>query len=57
MILRKVSLSVVLLFILLLAGCGQGIKDPLNWDINEFTFKNQDGEDFGWRFKRGDVGC
>ena len=52
---RKVSLSFVLLLILLLSGCGQGIKDPLNWDINEFTFNNQDGEDFGMDDLKGEV--
>ena len=52
---RKGTLSFVFLFILLLSGCGQGIENPLNWDINEFTFKNQDGEDFGMADLKGEV--
>ncbi|MGM0903630.1 MAG: SCO family protein [Bacillota bacterium] len=52
---RKVSLGFGLLFILFLYGCSQGVKNPLNWEINEFTFKNQDGEDFGLADLSGEV--
>lgn len=52
---RIFSLSFVFFFILLLTGCGQGIKDPLNWEIGEFNFKNQDGQDIGLEDLKGDV--
>ncbi|WP_412059668.1 SCO family protein [Metabacillus idriensis] len=52
---QRFSLPFVLLFILLLSGCGQGIKDPINKEINEFTFKNQNGKDFGLENLKGDV--
>lgn len=55
MILRRYTLPVLLLFSLFLAGCGQGIKDPLNWDLNEFTFKNQDEKDFGLADLEGEI--
>ncbi|MCY7879494.1 SCO family protein, partial [Bacillus spizizenii] len=32
------------LFFLLLCACGgQQIKDPLNYEVEPFTFQNQDG--------------
>lgn len=37
----------ILVIILFLAGCGQKIKDPVNWEIEEFTFTNQNNEDIG----------
>lgn len=52
---RKYTLPFLLLFSLLLSGCGQGIKDPLNWEIDEFTFKNQDGKDIGLEELKGKV--
>lgn len=52
---RRYTLPFLLLFSLLLAGCGQGIKDPLNWEISEFTFKNQDGHDIGLEELKGNV--
>lgn len=45
----------LLFFTLLLTGCGQGIKNPLNWEINDFTFTNQEGEDFGLANLKGKV--
>lgn len=33
------------LFFLLLCACGgQQIKDPLNYEVEPFTFQNQDGK-------------
>ena len=52
---RKYTLPFLLLFSLLLSGCGQGIKDPLNWEIDEFTFKKQDGKDIGLEELKGKV--
>jgi protein SCO1 len=45
----------VLLICLLLTGCGQGIKNPLNWELEDFTFKNHDGNDLGLEDLIGDV--
>lgn len=45
----------VLLFSLLLAGCGQEIKDPLNWEIEDFTFTNQENEDISLNDLKGKV--
>lgn len=52
---RRYALPFLLLFCLLLAGCGQGIKDSVNWEISEFTFKNQDGQDIGLEDLKGSV--
>ena len=52
---RKYSLPLLLLFSLLLAGCGQGIKDPLNLKIEEFSFKDQNGQDIGLEELKGKV--
>lgn len=35
----------VLLLIMLLAGCGGGIKDSFNWEIDDFKSINQDGKE------------
>jgi protein SCO1/2 len=45
----------LLLFCLLLAGCGQAIEDPLNWEIEDFTFTNQENEEFGLADLKGEV--
>lgn len=42
-------------FTLLITACGQGIKNPLNWEISNFTFKNQEGKDFGLTDLKGNV--
>lgn len=44
------------MFILLLSACGNsGINDPLNWQLDDFTFTNQDGEEFGKEDLKGKV--
>jgi len=45
------------LFSLLLVGCGQGqgIKNPLNYEVSEFSFTNQEGEEFGLEDLKGKV--
>lgn len=55
MILKKYTTIFLLLPILLLAGCGQGIKNPLNWQIDGFTFKDQNGQNIGLDELKGKV--
>ena len=52
---KKLLTLIVLVFMLLLAGCGQGIEDPLNWEIEEFNFTNQDNEEVGLADLQGEV--
>lgn len=43
------------LLALLLSGCSSGIEDPLNWEIEDFTFTNQDNEEVGLADLKGEV--
>jgi len=45
----------VIMFTLLLSACGQGIKDPLNWKIEDFTFENQNGKNVELEDLKGQV--
>lgn len=45
----------LLFFSLLLSGCGQEIKDPLNWEIEDFTFTNHENEQVGLADLKGEV--
>ena len=45
----------LLLFSLILSGCGQSIKDPLNWELEDFTFTNQENEQVGLADLKGEV--
>ncbi|EWG09694.1 SCO family protein [Cytobacillus firmus] len=39
-----------------LSACGQsGIKDALNWELADFTYKNQDNKEFGLKDLKGKV--
>lgn len=53
----KRHLSVLgLLLILVLSACGQnGIRDAKNWPIDDFSFTNQEGEEFGLKDLKGQV--
>lgn len=42
-------------FSIFLGACSQGIEDPLEWEIEDFTFTNQNNEDFGLADLQGDV--
>lgn len=47
---------IILLLIAFLSACGSsGIKDPLNYHIEDFTFINQDGNEFGLKDLKGKV--
>jgi protein SCO1/2 len=43
------------LLALLLSGCNSGIEDPLNWEIEDFTFTNQENEEVGLADLKGEV--
>lgn len=45
----------IALLALLLSGCGSGIEDPLNWEIEDFTFTNQNNEEVGLADLKGEV--
>lgn len=45
----------IALLALLLSGCGSGIEDPLNWEIEDFTFTNQNNEEVGLSDLKGEV--
>lgn len=42
-------------FSIFLAACNQGIEDPLEWEIEEFTFTNHNSEEFGLADLEGEV--
>lgn len=46
----------IAIIVMLLAACGgNGIKDPLNYEIEDFTFTNQEGEELGLKDLEGKV--
>lgn len=48
-------LLLILFFSLFLAACGSGIEDPNNWELEDFTFINQESEEFGLSDLEGKV--
>lgn len=40
-------LTLLLIAVMLLTACGQGVDNPLNWETEEFTFTDHNNEDFG----------
>lgn len=54
---KKALLALVMMTILLLAACGgQGeLKGALNYEVEDFTFTNQDGEQLGLQDLQGKV--
>lgn len=55
-VLRKKRLfSSILFFSILLIGCNQQVKDPLNWELKEFTFANQEDQEFGLADLKGKI--
>lgn len=52
---NKLLILIILLSILLLAGCSQGIEDPLEWEIEDFNFINQANEEVGLADLKGEV--
>ncbi|WP_342471767.1 SCO family protein [Metasolibacillus sp. FSL H7-0170] len=51
---KKLLVSVFLLTILLL-GCSQQVKNPLNWELKEFIFTNQENQEFGLADLKGKI--
>ncbi|MBT2690259.1 SCO family protein [Bacillus sp. ISL-47] len=52
----RVLAMISLAAILLLSACGQsGIKNALNWELADFTYINQDNEEFGLKDLEGKV--
>ena len=49
------GLLLALLLTLFLAACNQGIEDPLEWEIEDFTFTNHNNEEFGLIDLKGEV--
>ena len=47
--------TLLIVLSLFLAGCGQEIKDPVSWEIEDFTFTNQNNEDVGLADLQGEV--
>jgi protein SCO1 len=48
--------AIFLACILILTGCGQGkIKDPVNWDVSNFEYTDQNGETLGLEDLKGKV--
>ena len=47
--------TLLLVLTLFLAGCGQEIKDPVSWEIEDFTFTNQNNEDVSLADLQGEV--
>lgn len=52
---KSVWLFSLLLFTLLLSGCGQSIQDPHNWKLQDFTFTNQENEQVGLADLKGEI--
>lgn len=47
--------TLLIVLSIFLAGCGQEIKDPVSWEIEDFTFTNQNNEDVGLADLQGEV--
>lgn len=47
--------ALILTLSLFLAGCGQQIKDSVSWEIEDFTFTNQNNEDVSLSDLEGEV--
>lgn len=54
-VLKYRGLFLTLLFTVFLAACNQGIEDPLEWEIEDFTFTNHNNEEFGLADLKGEV--
>jgi len=55
---KKYFVAMPLILVLCLAflsGCGNKIENPLNWDLEKFTYTNQEGKSFGTEDLKGKV--
>ncbi|MDF0725721.1 SCO family protein [Cytobacillus sp. S13-E01] len=46
---------IILSIVALLSACGYEIENPTNWELGDFSFRNQDGDDFGLEELNGKV--
>ncbi|WP_026021912.1 SCO family protein [Bacillus timonensis] len=49
------KLLVVVALIFVLAACGSGIDNPLNYEVSDFSYVDQNGEDFSLKDLEGKV--
>jgi protein SCO1 len=49
------KILVAYLFLVLLTGCQEGIKDPLNWELEDFNARTEEGKDISLTDLKGEV--
>ena len=53
---KRIIFSLTVILALLLTACGsKGVKDAYNWQVDDFTHTNQNGEPFGLENLKGKV--
>jgi protein SCO1 len=52
---KMVKIIVSFFFVLLLTSCGEGIKDPLNWELPNFSATTEEGKNISLRDLKGQV--
>ncbi|MCC3357098.1 SCO family protein [Bacillus sp. REN16] len=52
---KKIKFLVVVALIFVLAACGSGIPNALNYEVSDFSYVNQNGEDFSLKDLEGKV--
>ncbi|MDQ0970395.1 protein SCO1/2 [Neobacillus niacini] len=52
---KMVKIIVSFFFVLLLTSCGKGIKDPLNWELPNFSATTEKGKNISLRDLKGQV--
>lgn len=52
---KIVKITVSFFIVLLLTSCGEGIKDPLNWELTNFSAKTEEGKDINLADLKGKV--
>lgn len=55
LLLKTKWFTLLIMVSLFLAGCGQEIKDPVSWEVEDFTFTNQNNEDVSLADLQGEV--
>lgn len=52
---KKIKFLTVIALIFVLAACGSGISNPLNYEVSDFSYVDQNGEDFSLKDLEGKV--
>ncbi|MDR4888594.1 SCO family protein [Fredinandcohnia sp. QZ13] len=52
---KKIKFLIVIALIFVLAACGSGIPNALNYEVSDFTYVDQNGEDFSLKDLEGKV--